>query len=155
MDILCTIMATFIGEYRVKIDDKGRVILPAQIKYLFPEGQTIRFVIKRDLYQKCLKVFTYSQWEEESAKVLSRLNLYNRKHAEFWREYMRDRAIVEPEGKLGRMNIPKQMLQGIAAEREIIFAGCDHFMEIWAKEIYEAARMDNSEFTALAEELLG
>ena len=43
-------MATFIGEYRVKIDDKGRVILPAQIKYLFPEGQTIRFVIKRDLY---------------------------------------------------------------------------------------------------------
>ena len=87
--------------------------------------------------------------------MLSRLNLYNRKHAEFWREYMRDRAIVEPEGKLGRMSIPKQMLQGIAAEREIIFAGCDHFMEIWAKEIYEAARMDNSEFTALAEELLG
>ena len=43
----------------------------------------------------------------------------------------------------------------MAAEREIIFAGCDHFMEIWAKEIYEAARMDNSEFTALAEELLG
>ena len=86
---------------------------------------------------------------------ISRLNLYNRKHAEFWREYMRDRAIVEPEGKLGRMSIPKQMLQGIAAEREIIFAGCDHFMEIWAKEIYEAARMDNSEFTALAEELLG
>lgn len=148
-------MATFIGEYRVKIDDKGRIVLPAQIKYLFPEGEAIRFVIKRDLYQDCLKVFTFSQWEEESAKVKERLNLHNRLHADFWREYMRERAVVEPEGKIGRMSIPKQMLQSICAEREVIFAGCDHFMEIWAKERYEACRMEKEEFTRLAEELLG
>lgn len=118
-------MAKFIGEYGVKIDDKGRIIFPSQLKNVFPQGETLKFVVKKDLFEDCLQMFTYEEWEKESEKVKERLNFFNRKHAEFWREYMRDRSIVEPDGKLGRISLPKRLLAQIGADKEVIFSGND------------------------------
>jgi MraZ protein len=148
-------MAKFIGEYGVKIDDKGRIIFPSQLKNVFPQGETLKFVVKKDLFEDCLQMFTYEEWEKESEKVKERLNFFNRKHAEFWREYMRDRSIVEPDGKLGRISLPKRLLAQIGADKEVIFSGNDHLIEIWSKEKFEARKMSQSEFVSLAEDLLG
>ena len=76
-------MAKFIGEYGVKIDDKGRIIFPSQLKSVFPQGEALKFVVKKDLFEDCLQMFTYQEWEKESEKVKERLNFFNRKHAEF------------------------------------------------------------------------
>lgn len=148
-------MAKFIGEYSVKIDDKGRVIVPSPFKSILSENNEVKFVVKKDLYEECLQLFTYSEWEKESERVKERLNFFNKKHAEFWREYMRNRAVVEPDGKLGRISIPKKLLSGIGATKEVIFAGNDHMIEIWAKEKYELKEMSNSDFISLAQEILG
>ena len=148
-------MAKFIGEYGVKIDDKGRIIFPSQFKNVFSEGETLKFVVKKDLFEDCLQMFTYQEWEKESEKVKERLNFFNRKHAEFWREYMRDRSIVEPDEKLGRISLPKKLLAQIGADKEVVFSGNDHLIEIWSKEKFEARKMSQSEFVSLAEELLG
>jgi Uncharacterized protein conserved in bacteria len=148
-------MAKFIGEYKVKIDDKGRIIFPAPFKSVFSENEQIKLVVKKDLYEDCLQMFTYSEWEKESESIKERLNFFNKKHAEFWREYMRDRVIVEPDGKLGRISIPKRLLSEIGIDKEVIFAGDDHLIEIWAKEKYESKKMSQSEFISLAQELLG
>jgi MraZ protein len=148
-------MAKFIGEYGVKIDDKGRIIFPSQLKSVFPQGEALKFVVKKDLFEDCLQMFTYQEWEKESEKVKERLNFFNRKHAEFWREYMRDRSIVEPDEKLGRISLPKKLLAQIGADKEVVFSGNDHLIEIWSKEKFEARKMSQSEFVSLAEELLG
>ena len=148
-------MAKFIGEYGVKIDDKGRIIFPSQLKSVFPQGEALKFVVKKDLFEDCLQMFTYQEWEKESEKVKERLNFFNRKHAEFWREYMRDRSIVEKDEKLGRISLPKKLLAQIGADKEVVFSGNDHLIEIWSKEKFEARKMSQSEFVSLAEELLG
>ena len=148
-------MAKFIGEYGVKIDDKGRIIFPSQLKSVFPQGEALKFVVKKDLFEDCLQMFTYQEWEKESEKVKERLNFFNRKHAEFWREYMRDRSIGEPDEKLGRISLPKKLLAQIGADKEVVFSGNDHLIEIWSKEKFEARKMSQSEFVSLAEELLG
>ncbi len=148
-------MAKFIGEYSVKIDDKGRMIFPSAFKSVLSSEQTMALVVKKDMFECCLEMYTYSQWEAESNEVKAKLNFFRKEHAEFWREYMRDRAIVEPDEKIGRITIPKKILDSIGAQKEMIFVGNDHKIEIWTKEQYNKKQMSSDEFITLAQNILG
>ena len=143
-------MNTFIGEYTVKIDDKGRMVFPSAFKSLMPADGDMRFVIKKDIFEDCLEMYTFEEWERQSSEVKSRLNFFNRDHAMFWREYMRDRAIVEPDGKVGRISVPKKLLEAIGVNKEVVFSGNDYKIEIWAREKFEEARISNEQYTRLA-----
>ena len=143
-------MITFIGEYSGKIDDKGRVVFPSPFKSLMPSEGDQRFVIKKDIFEDCLEMYTFEEWERQSSEVKSRLNFFNRDHAMFWREYMRDRAIVEPDGKVGRISVPKKLLEAIGVNKEVVFSGNDYKIEIWAREKFEEARISNEQYISLA-----
>ena len=143
-------MNTFIGEYTVKIDDKGRMVFPSAFKSLMPADGDMRFVIKKDIFEDCLEMYTFEEWEHQSSAVKSRLNFFNRDHAMFWREYMRDRAIVEPDGKVGRISVPKKLLEAIGVNKEVVFSGNDYKIEIWAREKFEEARISNEQYISLA-----
>ena len=146
-------MVTFIGEYTSKIDDKGRMVFPAPLKGMLPPGSDMRFVIKKDLFEPCLQMYTLEEWEHTSAEVKSRLNFFNRQHAIFWREYMRDRDVVEPDAKLGRITVSRKLLDAIGVTKEVVFSGNDFKIEIWAKEEFEKKRISNDEYIAIAESL--
>lgn len=148
-------MAKFIGEYKAKTDDKGRLVFPSAFKALLDSDKPVRLVVKKNLFSPCLDIYTYGEWEKESEAIKSRLNFFNREHARFWRGYMSSRAVVEPDGKLGRISIPRQLLDSIGVVKDVIFAGNDYKIELWAKERYEASFMDDGEFAALAEKILG
>ena len=143
-------MNTFIGEYTVKIDDKGRMVFPSAFKSRMPADGDMRFVIKKDIFEDCLEMYTFEEWERQSSEVKSRLNFFNRDHAMFWREYMRDRAIVEPDGKVGRISVPKKLLEAIGVNKEVVFSGNDYKIEIWAREKFEEARISNEQYISLA-----
>ena len=146
-------MVTFIGEYTSRIDDKGRMVFPAPLKGMLPPGSDMRFVIKKDLFEPCLQMFTLEEWEHTSAEVKSKLNFFNRQHAIFWREYMRDRDVVEPDVKLGRITVSRGLLDAIGVTKEVVFSGNDFKIEIWAKEEFEKNRIPNDEYIAIAESL--
>ena len=148
-------MAKFIGSYKAKVDDKGRLIFPAAFKSSMGEGANLRFVVKKSLFAECLEMYAYDEWEKDSEAVRSRLNFFNPEHAAFWREYMRGTADVEPDGKLGRMTIPKALLEKAGIGKDVVFAGNNHLIEIWDKEKYEAREMKSEDFVALAEKILG
>ena len=148
-------MAKFIGSYKAKVDDKGRLIFPAAFKSSMGEGADLRFVVKKSLFSECLEMYAYEQWEKDSEQVKSRLNFFNPDHAAFWREYMRGTATVEPESKLGRINIPNELLEKAGIGKEVIFAGNNHLIEIWDKEKYEARKMSSADFVSLAQRILG
>ena len=143
-------MNTFIGEYTVKIDDKGRMVFPSAFKSLMPADGDMRFVIKKDIFEDCLEMYTFEEWERQSSEVKSRLNFFTRDNALFWREYMRDRAIVEPDGKVGRISVPKKLLEAIGVNKEVVFSGNDYKIEIWAREKFEEARISNEQYISLA-----
>lgn len=143
-------MVKFIGEYTAKVDDKGRIVFPAAFKGLLPADGDMRFVVKKDIYEDCLEMYTYEEWERQSEETKSKLNFFNRAHAQFWREYMRNRAEVAPDGKLGRISIPKRLLDSICVSKEVVFCGNDHKIEIWAKEKFESSALTNEEYISLA-----
>lgn len=145
-------MVKFIGEYVCKLDDKGRVVFPADFKAQLGAGD-LRLIVRKDIFEPCLEMFTYTEWERQSEELKARLNFFRRDHAQFWREYMRNRAMVEPDGKLGRINIPKKLLEGIGVQKELVFFGNDHKLEIWSKENFDKENLTADGLAALAESL--
>ena len=145
-------MVNFIGEYSAKIDDKGRIILPSAFKSLLP-ADDMRFVVRKDIFDDCLEMLTFSEWEKRSEQIKSRLNFLKKEHASFWREFMRGNTVVTPDNKLGRISIPKKLLDAIGVEKEVIFAGNDHKIELWAREKYESSAIPEEEFVSLAEKV--
>jgi len=143
-------MVKFIGEYTVKVDDKGRLVLPAAFKSIMPADQPPMFVVKKDIFADCLEMWTYEEWERQSEDVKSKLNFFNQNHARFWREYMRNRALVQPDAKLGRISVPKNLLESIGVTKEVVFCGVDHKIEIWAKENFATSEISNEEYISLA-----
>lgn len=158
-------MVKFIGEYESRLDDKGRAVVPAAFKGLVAdelignnpqkEKVEISFVIKKSLFSNCLEMYTYQQWEQESEQIKQRLNFFNPEHDRFWREYSRDRALVTLDQKVGRIIIPKNLLGKIGVKKDLVFAGNDFKIEIWAKEKYGKSKMKESDFVTLATKILG
>ncbi len=149
-------MVRFIGEYKAKADDKGRLVFPSAFKSLLPTDEPVQLIVKKDLFAPCLNIFTLEEWDRETAEARSRLNRYNKKESRVLRAYMSGRCIVTPEGKFGRISIPRHMLDSVGIEKEVVFSGCDFKIELWAKDRYEAeAIMDDQEFSDLVEEILG
>ena len=146
-------MNSFIGKYTSRLDEKGRLVFPAPLKGVLSPDSDTRFVVKKDIFSPCLEMYTFEEWERQSEEVKSKLNFFNRAHAAFWREYMRNRAVIEPDPKLGRVSIPKKLLESIGVTKEVVFSGNDYKIEIWAKERYEASEISNEEFLNIAGQL--
>src|SRR5574344_230071 len=138
-------MVKFVGEYRSKLDDKGRLVFPSAFKSLM-DKEHLRLVVKHDLFSDCLSIYTYSEWERESEEIKSKLNFFNKEHSKFWRGYMNNRALIEPDEKLGRITIPRQLLDSINVKKEVVFSGNDHKIELWAKEHYDSSTIGEDEF---------
>ncbi|MDR2127292.1 MAG: cell division/cell wall cluster transcriptional repressor MraZ [Prevotellaceae bacterium] len=148
-------MALFIGEYRSKIDAKGRIVFPSAFKYeLFLHSEK-RLVIQKDFYQKCLSMYTVEAWAALANEMKSRLNLLNKEQAEFWRTFMSNRAEVTPDEISGRIIIPRRLFDMIEATDEVVFIGFDDHIEVWSAPKFESSTMNEEEFAQAAEKFLG
>jgi len=145
----------FVGEYIAKLDTKGRVIFPAPLKRQIPEEEIAHaFVVKRDIYEKCLLLYPMSEWQYQTSILKKKLNPFNKKHAEFLREYYRGTAEISFDGSF-RLLIPKRLLEYVSVDKDLVFAGQEGKIEIWAKEVYESKKSDNEDFANLANDILG
>ena len=114
----------------------------------------MKFVLHKDIYRRCLEMYTFEEWQAQAESIKSKLDLiFNPDHADFWSKYMEDSAIVVPDPKLGRLSIPRNLQDGAGLTKEVMFAGKGYKIEIWDKETYEASRMSNERYRALAKEL--
>lgn len=147
-------MATFIGDYSCKIDSKGRLIFPSSLKKQGGASLANHFVVRRDIFENCLVLFTGEDWEEQMKKIRSRINPYNREHNVFLRNFFKGTAELTLDSS-NRLLIPRKLLELAGIEKEVILAGQDGRIEIWASEKYDAIDMPAENFADLAEKLLG
>jgi len=147
-------MASFIGDYLVKIDSKGRALLPSAFKKQMPVTAGDRFVVKKDIYEKCLILYTMDEWERQNEILRSKLNPYNKKHSQLLRAYYRGTAEVTLDSN-NRLLIPKRLLELAEIDKEVYMSGQDKKIEIWAKEVYENNALNEDTFAELAQDILG
>ncbi|MBO7573058.1 MAG: protein mraZ [Bacteroidales bacterium] len=145
----------FVGDYVSKLDNKCRVIFPSQLKRQVPEEeQGAAFILKRDVYEKCLVLYTMSEWNRYTEFLRNKLNPFNRRHALLLRELYRGSAEVYLDNN-SRFLIPKALLEYIGDEKELIFAGQEGKVEIWCKTLYIERALRGEDVEQLTEELLG
>ena len=147
-------MTTFVGDYPVKVDAKGRVLFPSAFKKQLNEAAGNRFVVKKDIFENCLILYPYDEWERQVKIIRSRINPYKKEHAKFLREFYKGTAEFSLDSN-GRILFPKRLLELVSITKEIVMAGQDDKIEIWDKTIYDSQNMSEDDFADLAEKLLG
>jgi len=148
-------MASFIGEYTCKLDDKGRVPFPAAFRPAAVSGDgAIRLVVQMDLFKKCLILMTEAEWERRMAEINQKLKTYNSKHQDLLDALMSDMAALEVD-TAGRILLPKRLTEEVNISKEITFVGRVNEIKVWSKDFREKDRKPRDYVAALAEELLG
>lgn len=147
-------MASFVGDYKGKIDTKGRVSLPSALKKQMQSDAAEKLIAKEDIYEKCIVLYTQEEWERQNEIIRSRLNPYNREHNKFLREFYRSTTEINIDGN-NRILLPARLLEYAEIEKELYFSGQDRKIEVWAKGLYEAGEQSSEDFASLAEKVMG
>jgi MraZ protein len=145
---------SLVGTYECKADAKGRIMLPAALKrQLLPVLQN-GFVLKRAVFQPCIELYPYAQWEALMQKV-NKLNRFKKKNNDFIRRFTAGVKMIEVDAT-GRLLLPKDLLAFSNITKNIVVSSAIDIIEIWDKDNYEQAIDDaTGDFADLAEEVMG
>lgn len=144
-------MAGIYGEYKVTMDAKGRMILPADFCKQLPAEDKLRFHIKTSK-EGCLALYTNSQWAIIEAE-LEKLNPLKSSAMRYKRSFLDGYRSIEVDSA-NRILIPKPLQEMAGLTKEIVFWSLGSQVEIWdlvRKEEYVAAAREDEE--GLADEL--
>lgn len=146
-------MEAFIGVHICRPDTKGRVSFPAALKKQIDGAEKDSFVLRKDLFVKCIVMYTMEEWGEQVKKIRKKLKSYNREHNMFMRKFFMGTIEVSLDSN-NRFLIPKRFLDDIGFKKELMLAGLPGKIEIWSREEYESLTIDDEAFADQAEKLL-
>ena len=146
-------MTGFIGEYHCKLDVKGRLLIPSDMrKQLSPEDQG-QFVVSRGV-DDCLSLYTSSEW----LRVMNRLRKLNRfkpKDRKLARMFQKGATKVMVDGS-GRILIPKGLSAWASLRKEVVLVANVDLWELWDKQRYDEIMKEDWEgFDQLAQDVMG
>jgi len=135
----------FLGTYAPKLDDKGRVILPAKFWDELSNG----LVITRG-QERCLYVFTEREFESVHDKI-RQAPVSNKQARDFLRVFLSGASQERPDTQ-HRITIPATLRDYAGLGRDLTIIGAGSRAEIWDTETWntyyestEAAFSDTDE----------
>lgn len=122
----------FQGLHHHVLDEKGRVAFPASMRTALQEdGAGDRFVICVSFYEPCLEAMAEASFKQIADKVRS-LPPSNPAVSEFKRVVIASATTMNID-KAGRVNVPKELRDYAALERDVVWAGVIDRVELWSK----------------------
>lgn len=144
----------FLGNIEAKTDMKGRAFLPATFRKVLEASGSETLMLRKDIFQRCLVLYPESVWNEQENALRKRLNRFNARHQQIFRQYVSQVEVVTLDGN-GRFLIPKRYMDMADIKQDIVFIGMDDTIEIWAGENIGQTQMDSEEFGKALEEIMG
>lgn len=143
----------FIGTTEAKVDNKGRIFLPAMFRKAIlaniskeseSEGASpakgsksgeregeISLIMRKDLFEDCLVLYTEETWEQRMNELTSRLSVWSKRDQALKRRFSADAEWLTLDSN-GRILLSKRYLKMAGIEGEVTFIGMDDTIEIWA-----------------------
>ena len=149
-------MVRFYGTAAGKVDDKGRIVLPAAFREAMVRGgaENMTLIVKKNVQQRCIDLFPAEEWERRSEIVLNGIDPeLNTGDADFWTKYNDGVYTIVPDGKLGRLNIPSELLESAGITKEVVFGGVGYKLQIWDAETMKADLLSDEKFKETASRL--
>ena len=165
----------FIGTTEAKVDSKGRVFLPAMFRRVIASslenngeegvkdktgsaevknssGGEMSLIMRKDLFEDCLVLYTEQTWEQRMNELTSRLSVWSRHDQALKRRFSADAEWLTLDNN-GRMLLPKRYLKMAGIEGEVTFIGMDDTIEIWASSKLKE-HQESEDFAAEIEKVM-
>ncbi len=124
------------GEFRFKVDGKGRVAVPAEFRRVLPEG----LVVSREIEDKCLYVFepdAFNEWIEGLFE--DRFGGYSSSD----RRQVRMRSLLKARAQMaeidssGRIMLNQPAREAVGISKDVVLVGNTGYFEIWDAKAFD------------------
>lgn len=138
----------FLGTYSPRLDEKGRVFLPAKFRDELAEG----LVITKG-QERCLYVFSAAEFGRLTER-LREAPLTAKGARDYSRVFFASAHDDTPD-KQGRVTVPPQLREYAGLDRDCVVIGANTRVEIWDAQAWATYLAGQEEqFSSLSEEVL-
>lgn len=124
------------GEFRFKVDAKGRLALPSKFRKVLPSD----LIVSRELTDECLYVFVPSEFNNWVNQLFvdkfGRYNASKRQHV-LLRSKLKSRADEVEVDSSGRIMLKPEMRDAAGITKDVVIVGNTGYFEIWDADAYE------------------
>jgi MraZ protein len=142
----------FIGNTDAKVDNKGRVFVPAEFRKILQTVGDSRLILRKDIFENFLVLYPVPVWEEELSIFSSKIKKHKRKDRQAYQKFIQDANLLEMDAS-GRILIPKRYLQIAGISVDVRFIGVDQTIQIWDPYRSEHQEMDDAAFEEFMDQL--
>lgn len=121
----------FLGTYAPKLDDKGRIILPAKFRDELSTG-----IVMTRGQEHCLYVFSTREFEQLHEKA-RQAPITSKQSRDFLRVLLSGASSETPD-KQNRVTIPANLRTYAGLDRDLTVIGAGSRVEIWDTEAWNA-----------------
>lgn len=145
-------MLDILGNYPCKLDDKGRLALPAALCRQLPEGVDGRLVLNRGL-DKHLVLYTPYEWDK-IVTDMKQVDRYDAKARRFVRLMVGNAAYVKLDNH-NRILLPRLLVEYAGIHESVIVSCGIYGIEIWDEVLFrQENEIDPHELSALAQDVM-
>ena len=137
------------GEYKITLDEKGRIMLPSKVRSHIADGS----LILTQRVDRCLWLFTIGEWDRVTANLMESTSLFQSRARLIQRRIIAPAQDVEID-KSGRITISPALREYSMLDKECVLLAINSYFEVWDESQYKSYWDDNeAEFQKAAEEL--
>jgi len=138
----------FLGTYAPKLDDKGRVILPAKFRAELAGG-----VVLTRGQERCIYVFSSDEFASMHEKI-RQAPVTSKQARDYLRVFLSGASDEQPDAQ-NRISIPPALRAYAGLTKELAVIGAGSRAEIWDAQAWEAYLAEQeSTFADTAEEVI-
>jgi MraZ protein len=138
----------FLGTHSPKLDEKGRIILPAKFREELSSG----VVVTRG-QENCLYVFSTREFEELHDRI-RQAPVTSKVARDFLRVFLSGASAETPDRQF-RITVPANLRTYASLDRDLTVIGAGNRIEIWDSEAWNAYLIENEKtFANTTEEVI-
>jgi MraZ protein len=140
-------MQTFVGNIEGRLDEKGRIFIPATYRRILAETNAKRIVMRRDTDNECLMFYPEEVWNEKVETLRAALDEWDPEDQLILMQFMADAEYLEMDGQ-GRILLQRKNLETIGAQNDVLFVGMLDRFALWTPDTFAAKRLSQTELAA-------
>jgi len=137
------------GEFKVTLDEKGRISLPALLRRCLNEST----LYLTEGFDKSLGLYTIEQYNKRISDIMNNTNPYSQKDRNLRRRLAGPFQEVEID-KAGRIPIAASLREFAELSKDCVVLGQIEYIEIWDEERYRTLKKESDEGVFAASEEL-
>lgn len=137
-------MSTFIGNIEARLDDKGRIFIPAVYRKILNEMESHRIIMRRDTDNECIIFYPEQVWNAKVSQLRSALNEWDPDDQMILMQFMAEAEILEMDSQ-GRILLQRKNVETIGAQQDVLFVGMLDRFALWSPSVFKDKQLSQKD----------